>query len=253
VAHQLGVQLIVFGDKPNTDLDGVLRAVAAAGYAGAETGPLHQVMEADFIRDTFAAHSLQLTGIHCGFDDFNDPSLLEQHIEFLKSMNAPYLICSGVGQRDTIQAYEAAAERFNEVGELCASNGLTFCYHNHWFEFDSFNGIKGIDRLCQLTDPGLVKLCIDVYWVAMGGEDPADFIHRHADRAGYYHFKDGGKHGDEQWWWVELGQGEIDLPAAWDAARQVGCDWVIAEQDRSDKDPALSVKESFDYLKAIGV
>jgi len=52
---------------------------------------------------------------------------------------------------------------------------------------------------------------------------------------------------------VELGQGEIDLPAAWDAARQVGCDWVIAEQDRSDKDPALSVKESFDYLKAIGV
>jgi len=251
--HKIGVQLIVFGDRYNTDLDGVLADVAAAGYVGAETGLLNKTMETSFLQDTFAGNGLELTGIHGGFADMADQSALEQNIEFLKEMGSSYLICSGVAQEEGIKAFEAAAQVFNQTGQICRDNGITFCYHNHAFEFEAFDGGKGIHRLCELTDPALVKLNIDVYWVAMGEEDPAEFIRRYADRAGYYHFKDGGKHGKDQWWWIELGQGTVDIPAAWQAAQDVGCDWLVTEQDRCDKEPAVSVKESFDYLKSIGV
>ncbi|MFQ6098924.1 MAG: sugar phosphate isomerase/epimerase family protein, partial [Armatimonadota bacterium] len=171
-------------------------------------------------------------------------------IQFLDAMNSKYLICSGVAQGDGIERYERAAQTFNKVGERCRQAGITFCYHNHAWEFEDLDGVKGIHRLCQLTDPQLVKLCIDVYWVHIGGEDPAEFIQRYADRAGYYHFKDGGpaEEPGARPRFVELGRGTVDLPSAKDAALAAGADWIICEQDRTELDPSDSIRISRAYI-----
>jgi sugar phosphate isomerase/epimerase len=46
-----------------------------------------------------------------------------------------------------------------------------------------------------------------------------------------------------------LGRGTVDLPTARDAALEAGADWIVAEQDRSDKDPGQSIAESRDYMR----
>jgi sugar phosphate isomerase/epimerase len=123
-----------------------------------------------------------------------------------------------------------------------------FCYHNHNWEFEAYDGVKGIHRLCELTDPDLMKLCVDVYWVHVGGEDPAEFIQRYADRAVYYHFKDGAPGS-----FIELGDGEVDLPKALQAALACNPEWIVCEQDRTELEPKASITKSREYLRSIGL
>lgn len=247
---KLGLQLIVFGKQPQEDLPGVLADVAEVGYEGAEIGVLYPELGTGAIVRAFQDSGLTLTGIHSGYADIADPAKVEDHIGFLQEASGRYLICSGVANNQSLAGFEASAEVFNEVGQKCQDAGLTFCYHNHAWEFTPLEGgQKGIHKLGELTRPDVVKFCIDVYWVHIGGENPAEFIARYADRAGYYHFKDG----DQGPTFIELGQGAVDLPAARDAALKHGADWIICEQDRTDKEPKESITESFGYLKQIGL
>jgi sugar phosphate isomerase/epimerase len=246
---KLGVQLIVFGGRPGEDLAGVLRDVRAAGYAGIEAGNLFQIAPCQgCAMSALEETGLAVAGMHTGYGDMADPAKVDANIEYLQAVGGKYLICSGVKDNESLQGYIESGETFNTVGRRCREAGLAFAYHNHAWEFKEFGGQKGIHALIAATDPELVKLCIDVYWVHIGGEAPAEFIERYHDRAGYYHFKDGspGK-------FIELGQGEVDLVAAKEAALKYDADWIVCEQDRSDLDPAESVKISYEYLKGIGL
>ena len=70
--------------------------------------------------------------------------------------------------------------------------------------------------------------------VTFGGEDPAAFIRQHANRAGYFHFKDGSRAPDGKPIFLELGRGFTDLKASMAAAREAAAEWIVAEQDRTD-------------------
>ncbi len=251
---KLGLQLIIYGARPSTDLAGVLAEVKAAGYDGVETGALYADEAGDTpVVDLLRDSGLALTGVHCGYGDFTEAGIVADHIAFLKECGSKYLICSGVADNNSLAGYEASAETFNRVGQMCRDAGLVFCYHNHAWEFKPLEGgVKGIHRLLELTDPSLVKLCTDVYWVWMGQECPRDFILRYADRAGYYHFKDGDVQGDNGWLFTELGQGIVDIPNALATVKEVGCDWIVCEQDSTQKDPKVSIMESLEYLRQIG-
>jgi len=245
---KVGIQLIVYGARSGDDLAGVLQEVAEVGYAGVEAGNLFKQASPEEVKELFDKNELQLAGAHGGYGEVSQEENLEENIAYLKAMNSRYLICSGVAPGGGIAAYENAAETFNKVGEKCKEEGLVFCYHNHAWEFQSFDGTKGIHRLTELTDPALVKLCVDVYWVHIGGESPAAFIKRYSDRTPYVHFKDGG-----QGYFVELGQGEVELKAAFKAALDVGADWLVCEQDRTEKELKQSVTESRQYLHELGL
>jgi sugar phosphate isomerase/epimerase len=246
---RIGVQLIIYGQRPTQDPVGVLREIHQAGYEGIEGGNLFDLGEPSMVKSLIRDSGLAVAGAHSGFADAESPARVEANITYLKEMGARYLICSGVAAGEGIERYEKAAPVFNALGKRCKEAGLVFCYHNHNWEFEEFNGIKGIHRLCELTDPDLVKLCIDVYWVTIGGEKPAEFIARYANRAPYYHFKDGGPGV-----FKELGQGQVDLKAATKAALATNPEWIVCEQDRTDKNVAQSITESRTYMReALGL
>jgi sugar phosphate isomerase/epimerase len=250
---KIGLQLIVYGQRQNEDLAGVLAEVKEIGYDGAETGVQYPALGADAVIRAFSDAGLALTGIHTGYADMTDAAKVKDHIAFLKEAGSRFLICSGVADNNALAGYEQSADTFNQVGQMCLDAGVTFCYHNHAWEFKPLEGgQQGIYTLIERTDPNLVKLNIDVFWVHIGGANPAEFIAKYSDRAGYYHFKDGAKTADGQTF-IELGQGEVDLVAAKDEALRHPLDWIVCEQDRSEKEPQVSIRESFDYLKDIGL
>jgi sugar phosphate isomerase/epimerase len=267
---KLGLQLIIYGDRTRQDLPGVLREVKEIGYAGIETGNLFASHGEKEVLSLLEETGLAVAGAHFGYADAVDPEKVRANIAYLQAVGARYYIVSGVAPGGGLEAYEQAARTFNHLGELCRVENLVFCYHNHAFEFELFEHpstaaegsaagltpgqppqdrtpIKGIHRLCELTDPELVKLCVDVYWVTIGGEAPEEFIARYRDRAVYFHFKDGAP-GQ----FTELGRGTVNLPAAARAAAACQPEWIICEQDRTDKTPALSSAESLAYLKQLG-
>ena len=243
---RVGLQLIIYGQRPTQDPVGVLREIKQAGYDGIEGGNLFQLGEPQMVKSLISQSGLGVAGAHSGFDDAQSRERTDANIAYLKEMGARYLICSGVAQGEGIERFQNAAPVFNEVGRRCKDAGMVFCYHNHAWEFEELNGVKGIHRLAELTDPKLVKLCIDVYWVHIGGERPAEFIARYADRAPYYHFKDGGP-GE----FKELGQGQVDLKAALKAALATNPEWIVCEQDRTDKNVAQSITESRTYMREV--
>lgn len=245
---RVGMQLIIYGQRWQDDLHGVLREIAEAGYTGVETGSLGGMYAAADVKAWLEEMGLLCCGIHSGYGVMADDAKVAEHMDYVKVLGGKYLICSGVAEGEGIEQYEKAAPMFNHVGELCKAEGLVFCYHNHAWEFQAFDGVKGIHRLAETTDPELVKLCIDVYWVHIGGESPPEFVRRYANRAPYFHFKDGAPGS-----FVELGMGEVDLRGSKDAALEVGADWIVYEQDRTDKEPRESIVESLAYLKGLGL
>lgn len=252
---KLGIQLIVFRDRPRHDLAGVMRDVARAGYDGIEAGNLLRGSTAAEIQRLFQETGLALTGAHAGYGEFADMAKVDENIQFLKLMGARYLMCSGVADSKSMAGYEQSAKLFNQVGRHCREAGIQFCYHNHNWEFTPFDGQVAIHRLAELTDSQAVKFCVDVYWVAVGGEDPAAFIHRYADRIPYFHVKDGrweAGHPGKATRFTELGAGDVDLPAAIRAALQVQPEWLVYEQDTSyERAPVDSATESLNYLRKL--
>lgn len=241
---KVGLQLIVYGARPQEDLPGVLREVSEAGYQGIEAGTNLADVPVQEAKALLGSAGLALAGIHGGYAQMGDPAKVDQFIAFFKEMNSRYLICSGVAEGEGIERFEKAAPTFNQAGEQCQKAGIVFCYHNHAWEFEEFDGVKGIHRLTELTDPNLVKLCVDVYWVTIGGEKPEEFIQRYQDRAIYYHFKDGAPGS-----FIELGQGTVDLPVATKAALACNPEWIVCEQDKTEKEPQQSITESRQYMR----
>ncbi|MCZ6680081.1 MAG: sugar phosphate isomerase/epimerase [Candidatus Poribacteria bacterium] len=241
--YKIGCQLIIYGSRPGEDLPGVLAEISAAGYDGVETGNLTtDGRSIDEAMALLTSHNLELAGVHTGY---GSPGQFDEMIAFTEAMGCGYLMVSGVGGRDTLEDYKRAAEVFNKVGRRCHDAGIKFCYHNHSWEFKDFGGTTGLVTLYESTDPKSVHACVDTYWVQHGGEDPAAFLKKYADRVAYLHFKDMNPDGS----FGEVGHGILDWAEIMKAVEGVNAEWLTVEQDRTDKTPEESVTMSCRYMR----
>ncbi len=260
---KVGIQLIVFGGRERKDLDGVLKDCEEAGYDCIEIGFLFDTYSPRQLRETADKYELVYAATHGGFENFREDENVDKLIKNTLDIGASYLICSGVGEGKGLDGFKEAVPIFNQVGEKCKEASLIFCYHNHSFEFEEHDGIKGIEILGNETDPELVKFNIDVAWIHIGGEKPEEFIERYKNRCGYYHFKDAlieGKPPITTWdairkaiTWTELGKGEIDLKSAYEAAKKYNPQYIIYEQDVAQIPVLQAITESREYLKSLGI
>ena len=150
----------------------------------------------------------------------------------------------------------------NEAGELCRERGMRFHFHNHWHEFQIMKDEKYIlDIIMENTDPSLVGLEIDTYWVTRAGLDPVDIMHRYGDRLNLLHQKDikaeaadrlnffanRDRHDivhdmelyreilrPNQGDFCEIGTGIMDIQRIIDAGNELGVQYISLEQDRTD-------------------
>ena len=92
---------------------------------------------------------------------------------FFGSTSAP------AGRSATRAVYRAFARDLNKAGALARRAGLEFGYHNHHCEFfrqTTAAPAPAIDILTAETDPRLVHLEVDLFWVDAGRADPVDLI-----------------------------------------------------------------------------
>jgi len=96
----------------------------------------------------------------------------------------------------------------NVIGEQVTKAGLGFAYHNHDFEFTDYQGKNGYDSILNGTNPDLVKLQMDMYWVEHSSKkSPAQLIAENPGRYVMWHIKDMDKVTRD---YSELGNGSID-------------------------------------------
>ena len=271
-AHpQVGCQLIVFGQRAEEDLRGVLADVREAGFDGIEAHIL-QEGNAAAVRTALAKFGLVQWSLSLGYHQCVEGG--DQMIDYAQGVGSKFIMVSGAGDHETegLRAYEGVVDLFNRLGARCRAAGITFCYHNHSWEFQEYDGVTGLERLYALTDPDLVKACIDVFWIRHSGRDPVQFLRQYRDRIGYVHLKDlryvgpeprrpgilaGGLDlGPERYAtlmteaeFAELGAGEVDFPGIWEVLRPLNLPWIVYEQDRTTLPPAEAAAVSRRYLQ----
>jgi sugar phosphate isomerase/epimerase len=83
----------------------------------------------------------------------------------------------------TIETIKKAAEDFNKAGKFLKENhNLTFCYHNHGYEFVPYENGTLFDYLAANTNPDFVSFELDVVWAHLPGYDPAELIKKYPTR-----------------------------------------------------------------------
>jgi sugar phosphate isomerase/epimerase len=249
----IGLELYTVRNELEKDFAGTIKKVAAIGYKEVELYAFLNKPAAE-IRQTLADNGLVCPVAH--YDLSLEPRLA-QEIEYANNLGLKYMVVAWLKpeERKSLDQYKRYAEFFNRAGAETKKAGIQFGYHNHNFEFKKFGGVVAFDELLRLTDPQLVKIELDCFWMTWAGRDPIEYMKRDPGRYPILHVKD-RKPGfglstdvdDKPGPFTEVGHGIIDWKPIFGAASP-GVKHYFVEQDFCDGPPLESARISYEYLK----
>lgn len=239
---RVSLQMWSLRDLTKVDFSGTIREVAKLGFAGVETagfGSLEAPAAAQVIRDA----GLTVSGMHVGIQllrtDFNrviEEALLcgTQHV--IVPWWSPRQFATGAACTEVGQELDALGARLRAFG-------LQLHYHNHAAELAVVEGRRVFDWLLDAAQPRNLGCEADVYWVKVGGHDPAAFLREQGRRIRLLHLKDE----------TELGSGPVDFGPVFATAEAIGAvEWYVVEVEKYNYAPLESVRRSLEQLRAWG-
>lgn len=241
-----GLQLYTVRDGLDADVEGTLRRVADIGYREVELAGLPGVT-ARAMRASLERYGLEAPSMHAGYDRLRGD--LAAVVEEARLLGSTCLVCPSVDaeERRTAGEWKRVCGTLGGIGRAVHGDGLVLAYHNHDFEFVPFDdGTTPFGLLLAETDPGDVKLELDVYWVAKAGLDAVSHLKSGKDRLALVHLKDLGVDGST----VEVGSGVLPIEEIVRTALLAGARHLFVEQDFS-ADPTASIASSLRFLERL--
>jgi sugar phosphate isomerase/epimerase len=247
---KIGLQLYTLRNDISKDLEGTLKKVAAIGYKEVE---LYGYSDGKFFGKTAKELKAILGGLglapvsgHYGAGVQNKTTKgtlsndWQRAVDDAAELGQKYVNCAYLtdGERKSIEDYKKYVDLFNKSGEVAKKAGLQFGYHNHDFEFKQLDGQLPYDLIAS-TDPKLVKLELDLYWIVKAGLDPVDLFKKYPGRFPLWHVKDMDKTDKS---FAEVGTGSIDFKKIFDNRKLAGLTHFFVEQDVA-KIPAVEAIE----------
>jgi sugar phosphate isomerase/epimerase len=271
----------------------VLARLAEIGYHGIEfagytqsTAILGRQITPQEIRAILDANGLVATGSHGTIPStINDTTLaaFDAYLETANILGQKYIGTGGDPTGSNFKAdWDAAAERWNILGERAAAAGLKLYTHNHDaaynFLLDSgpldalgrptrSSGIRKLEYFLGITNPEYVHLEMDIYWAHVAQHrfqtytapdgstqtnvfDPGALVAANSMRYPLFHAKDGKKTGEAPgvgsgYTMVPLGQGDIDFTMFFANMGAKGFHYPMYEQDNAPgglADPGRSLR-----------
>jgi sugar phosphate isomerase/epimerase len=238
----ISVQLYSLRERAAKDFQSVLKDVADMGYKGVEPAGL-QGKTAKEVRKMVDDLGLVVSSAHAGLATKEN---VNEIVDTAKTLGYEYVI-SGLGPDDfkSMDKIKAGAEKFQAAAELLKPHGLQMGYHNHWWEFDLFEGRYGYNWFFELCPDVFSEL--DVYWANNFNKvDVPAVVKAHKNRIKLLHIKDGTLIKDQPH--TAVGAGKMNMPAIVKAAGKE-TQWLIVELDSCATDMTQAVRDSFNYLK----
>ena len=248
----LGAQLYTVRNILPKDPAGVLKAMARIGYKEVEGSPEFLAQHGKLITDAGMTMPCAMVNLPALAGDKAEATIAGAHKLGLKSLGLSYL---NEKERGDIPASLAA---MNRAAELAAKAGMNFYYHNHCFEFAGAPGERVWDRILKECSPKVMLEC-DIFWLTIGGQDPAAIITQLGKRVLSLHLKDVDK-GTKVYFqerevprtaFKECGNGTIDFKKVLAASKKAGVRYFFVEQDTTPGDPLDSIRQSYQYLRKL--
>lgn len=244
----LGVQLYTVRRLMEEDFEGTLGEVAEVGYQEVEFAGYFGRTAAQ-VRTLLDGLGLKAPATHLPLQRVRDH--LEEEIEFAKTVGHRYLVVPWLGQenRGSLEGYRQVIEILNKGAERCRREGLRLAYHNHDFEFQPLEGQVPMDLMLEESDPALLDIELDLYWITKAGRDPLEYFSRYPGRFKLFHVKDMA--GTPEKGFASVGEGIIDWARIFRQIPQAGTEHYFVEQDQPGDDPIGSIRTSFEYLESL--
>lgn len=260
--YKMGLQLFTIRAAMAKDPKSTLQKVAALGYEDLETYGFDAKetgfygMKANDFYTMISDLGLTTSSGHYDLNKFinaPDPELfayVDQCIAGALAIRHKYITWPWLDPANrSLDTFKMLAPKLNRIGEQVKKAGLGFAYHNHDFEFIDHNGKNGYQVIMEETDPELVKLQMDLYWVAyQSKEPPSYYFKKQPGRFVMWHIKDMDKVTRD---YSELGRGSIDYTKILPDHQLSGLQYYFIEQGGNfyTKDAMDSIAESAAFFK----
>ncbi|WP_221393364.1 sugar phosphate isomerase/epimerase [Dyadobacter sp. NIV53] len=259
---KIGLQLYTLRKELTTDLEGTLKKVSEIGYKEVETfgysdGKFFGKTPKEF-KALLKSFGLSAVSGHygAGVEKADAKGTLsndwERAVADAAEIGQKYVVCAYLtpNERKSIEDYKKYVDLFNKSGEVAKKAGLQFAYHNHDFEFEKLDGEIGYDYIAGKTDSKLVKLELDLYWIAKAGLDPVDLFKKYPGRFPLWHVKDMDK-SDKSF--AAVGTGSVDFSKIFAARKLAGMTHFFVEQDMTKEPVFEAITTSYKNLVTMKV
>ncbi len=259
--YKIGLQLFTVRDAMEKDVIGTLTKAREMGYQDLEIYGYNSEKnmfygyEAKDFKKVLEDVELTTTSGHYGFHPYFNASddelnrFVDQCIKGAYQLDQKYITWPWLDPESrSIEAFEKLVGMLNRIGERVHKAGLSFAYHNHNFEFIDHDGRNGYDLILKETDPSMVKLQLDLYWVCNASKlNPVELIAKQPDRFTMWHIKDMDKITRD---YTELGNGSIDYIDMFAKISTSGLQYYYLEQGGNYAQNSMkSIADSIQYFK----
>jgi hydroxypyruvate isomerase len=243
----VGLQLYTVRKAMQDNFDGTLKRVATVGYKQVEFAGLFGHAAAR-VRRTLDHLGITAPSMHVPFETMT--SGWDAVLDDARQLGCRYVVVPSIPDalRKSLDDYRHFADQFNHAAEAAAKLDIGFAYHNHAVDFAPLERRLPFDVLLEASDPSLVRIELDIYWIERAGQDPQRYFNRWPGRCKLVHVKDSLGAPDHKM--TEVGAGIIGWPPLLASARSEGAEYFFVEQDVS-KNPLASIAASFSYLKKL--
>jgi sugar phosphate isomerase/epimerase len=253
--NPFGVQMYTYRNSYARGMAAVLDTIKALGIKEVE-GPNPNGITAEEFKKLLDERGLVVPSIGAGYDEIvKDPMNIVKQAKFF---GANYVMVAWIGHGKTFTLEDAkkAVADFNAAGKVLAENGITFCYHDHGYEFGPYGDGTLLDYMIQNTDARYVQFEMDLMWTFHGGGDPAALLYKYPTRWKMLHLKDirkgianditGGTDTNND---VALGTGQLNIPAILKAAKAIGIKHYFIEDESPNH--AAQIPLTIGYIKGL--
>jgi sugar phosphate isomerase/epimerase len=264
----LGVQLFTVRDELRRDLRATLARLREIGFTQAElyglSGRENRLfgLTAAELKSAFAENALSVVLSHVDGSLTNTAAIADFAAELgITTAIVALPVELGAARNDRLSVapvkglaqLDALAEKLDRTARDYRARGIRFGYHNHDVELLPVAGVVPLDYLMSRTDPDLVKMELDLGWLALAGANPAEYVRRYSGRIVACHMKDYDARiasDVPERKLVEPGAGAIDFGAVVAAMRDAKVEHAYIEIDVS-ADPLGAVASGYRYLKML--
>ena len=253
--NKIGVQTYTYRNSFPAGVALVLDSIKALGISEVE-GPNPKNSSPEEFKKMLDERGISMPSMGADYGSISkDP---EPFIKLAKLFGCKYIMVAWIPHGNTFTFDDArkAVEDFNRVGKLLYEQGITFCYHDHGYEFGPYGDGTLFDYIVKNTDPKYVSFEMDLMWTFHGGADPAKLLYQYKGRWKLMHLKDirqgiandltGGTDTKND---VALGTGQINIPDALKAARAVGIKHYFIEDESGNH--AQQIPVTIAYIKSL--
>jgi sugar phosphate isomerase/epimerase len=245
---RIGIQLYTVRREFTRDVEGTLARLAKIGFREVEFAGYPEGT-AQSLRTMLDRQGLTAPSSHLEFSALRGD--WDRHLDQAATVGQKYVVVPSVpaDQRRTLDDWKRVAALFNKSGETSKARGIQFAYHNHDDEFVPIAGKVPYDLLLAETDPRLVALELDLYWIIKAGRDPLAYFTKWPGRFPLVHVKD--MDATPRRFFTPVGKGTIDFARIFKQAKQAGIKHYFYEQDDTGGSAFDAAAASYAYLRSL--